>query len=174
MKTQSLAAALRFIYPGKVRPDRRTFAIVLLAVASVSRALTAGVLDNPRDPAVAEVRAREDDYTQGVRNKDVALLNSVFAESFIDTSETGKLINKQRYLELLKGDRSTIESLVTDEFKILVYGDAAVASSRFVLKAKDEDGKQIEEIGRATDVWIRENGRWMCVAAHSSPIKTER
>jgi ketosteroid isomerase-like protein len=146
----------------------------LLAVASVPRALTAGVLDNPRDPAVAEVRAREDDYTQGVRNKNVALLNSVFAESFIDTSETGKLNHKQRYLELLKGDRSTIESLVTDEFKILVYGDAAVASSRFVLKAKDEDGKQIEEIGRATDVWIRENGRWMCVAAHSSPIKTEK
>jgi ketosteroid isomerase-like protein len=109
-----------------------------------------------------------------VRDKDIGLLNSVFAESFIDTSETGKLINKQRYLELLKADRSTIESLVTDEFKILVYGDAAVASSRFVLKAKDEHGKQIEEIGRATDVWVRENGRWMCVAAHSSPIKPEK
>ncbi|HZR06712.1 MAG TPA: nuclear transport factor 2 family protein [Candidatus Udaeobacter sp.] len=149
--------------------------IIFLVVPVIAlRTLVAGATGDPTDPAVAEVKAREDDYTRGARNKDVKLLDAVFAESFIDTSETGMLINKQQYLKMLKADRSTIDSLVTDEFKIFVYGDAAVASSRFVLKGKDENGKPIEEIGRATDFWIKQNGKWMCVAAHSSPIKLER
>jgi ketosteroid isomerase-like protein len=154
--------------------NQRIFAIVFFSAATVCRALTASVTDDPADPAVVDVRAREEDYTRGVRNKDITLLNKLFAESFIDTSETGKLINKQEYFEALKADHSTIESLVTDQFKILVYGDAAVASSRFVLKGKDENGKSVEEIGRATDVWVKQNGKWMCVAAHSSPIKPEK
>ena len=154
--------------------NQRIFAIVFVSAATVSRALTVPVTDDPADPVVVELRAREDDYTRGVRNKDIGLLNTVFAESFIDTSETGKLINKQQYFEELKADRSTIESLVTDQFKILVYGDAAVASSRFVLKGKDENGKSVEEIGRATDIWVKQNGKWMCVAAHSSRIKPEK
>ena len=153
--------------------SRRILAIVLLSVVAAFRASAGPVIDDPRDPTVAEVLAREEDYTRGVRNKDIDLLNTVLAESFVDTSELGKLRNKQRYLELLKADRSTIESLVTDQFKVLVYGDAAVASSRFVLKAKDESGTLIEEIGRATDFWVKENGRWMCVAAHSSVIIPE-
>jgi len=155
--------------------NRVILSIAVLSVATLSCAFTAApVTSDPSDPAVAEVRAREDDYTRGVRNKDAGLLSSVFADSFIDTSETGKVVNKQQYLEQLKADRSTIDSLVTDEFKILVYGDAAVASSRFVLKGRNENGKPIEEIGRATDVWVKQNGKWMCVAAHSSPIKPEK
>jgi len=154
--------------------NQRIFAIVFFSAATTCRALAAPVTDDPADPSVMEVRAREEDYARGVRNKDIGLLNTVFAESFIDTSETGKLINKQQYFEELNADRSTIESLVTDQFKILVYRDAAVASSRFVLKAKDENGKSIEEIGRATDVWVKQNGKWICVAAHSSPIKPEK
>lgn len=155
--------------------NRVILSIAVLSVATLSCALTAApVTSDPNDPAVAEVRAREDDYTRGVRHKDAGLLSTVFADSFIDTSETGKVINKQQYLEQLKADRSTIDSLVTDEFKILIYGDAAVASSRFVLKGRDENGKPIDEIGRATDVWVKQNGKWMCVAAHSSPIKPEK
>ena len=153
--------------------NRRILSIALLGVTAAFRASAGPLVDDPRDPAVAEVRAREEDYNRGVRNKDIDLLNTVFAELFVDTSETGKLRNKQPYLELLRADRSRIESLVTDQFKILVYGDAAVASSRFVLKAKDEDGTLIEDIGRATHFWVKENGRWMCVAAHASVIIPE-
>lgn len=98
--------------------NQRILAIVFFSAATTCRALAAAVTDDPADPSVMEVRAREEDYTRGVRNKDIDLLSTVFAESFIDASETGKLINKQQYFLELKADRSTIESLVTDEFKI--------------------------------------------------------
>lgn len=160
-------------YPFAVNMNRRIFAIILPAAAAFS-VLTAQSPDGRADAAVAEVRAREEDYTRGVRNKDAALLSTVFADSFIDTSETGKLINKREYLEAVRKDRSTIESLVTDQFKIVVYGDAAVASSRFIVKGKDESGKPFEQTGRATDFWVKQNGKWLCVAAHSSPIKPEK
>ena len=64
-----------------------------------------------------------------------------------------------------------IESLIVDQVKITVYGNAAVATSRFAIKAKEENGNRADEIGRATDTWVKQNGKWMCVAAHSSEIK---
>jgi len=126
------------------------------------------------DSSMAQIRARENDYTQGVRAKDVRLLQSVFAETFIDTSESGKIIGRREYLDRVKKDRSTIDSLKVDQIKIFVYGDAAIASSRFVAKGRDENGKPYLQSGRATDVWVKQGNNWMCVAAHSSPLQTNQ
>lgn len=156
---------------GKPRVIAEVVAVIALALSIPVEAEPGKKSQNVGPAAeIAAIRTREEDYTNGVRNKDIALLASVFADSFIDTSASGKLVNKEEYLELLKSDRSTIESLVVDEEKIGVYGDAAVASSRFVVKAREENGKRADEVGRATDVWVKLNGKWMCVAAHSSII----
>jgi ketosteroid isomerase-like protein len=155
-----------------VKPEPFLFALLaftqLLPQARAEIGITSAAAAPPTE--VAAIRAREADYTNGVRNKNVRLMSGVFADSFIDISATGHVINKQQYLEALKADRSVIESLAVDEEKITIYGDAAVATSRFVLKARDQDGKRADEVGRATDVWVKQDGKWMCVAVHSSII----
>jgi hypothetical protein len=31
-------------------------------------------------------------------------------------------------------------------------------------------GKKETDAGRFTDIWVKQNGKWLCVAAHSSTI----
>jgi hypothetical protein len=58
----------------------------------------------------------------------------------------------------------TIKNLEAHDVKIRLMGDFAIihAATRYTMP----DGKQAS--GRYTDVWARQNGRWLAVSAHVS------
>ena len=56
-----------------------------------------------------------------------------------------------------------------DDMKARVYGDAAVVTGRNTSK-ETLKGKDISGLYRWTDTWIKEAGRWQCVATHASMI----
>ena len=115
----------------------------------------------------AEVLAADDHYTHGSLYKDLAELDSVWADTFIDTS--GAVVrNKREMLETIK-NTPKLESIMIDDRKVQVYGDTAIVTGRFTATAI-ENGKKATESGRFTDVWVKQNGKWLCVAAHSSTI----
>lgn len=115
----------------------------------------------------AEVLAAEGHYDHGALTKDLAELDATWADTFIDTS--GPTVrNKREMLEVVKNGPK-FESLRIDDRKIQVYGDTAVVTGRFTLTSLN-NGKKDSEAGRFTDVWIRQNGKWLCVAAHSTTL----
>lgn len=136
-------------------------------------ALAAGLIMTPA-PAAGNVQQQilqgEHDYTYGILHKDIKLLNQVFADDFLDTSATGAVRTKQQMLEIIA--KNPAPTSITESNRIVhIYNDSsAVVSVEFVAKGMDGD-KPYAYRGRATDVWARINGRWQCVAAHSSEIK---
>ena len=137
-------------------------AFVILACAL---AQSQGLHENR--PEEAEVLAADDHYTHGSLHKDLAELDSVWAETFIDTSG-GLVRNKREMLETIKNEPK-LESIRIDDRKVQVYGDTAIVTGRFTATAI-ENGKKASDMGRFTDVWVKRNGKWLCVAAHSSAI----
>ncbi|GEM_PF-301207 len=121
------------------------------------------------DASAGEVLRREHQYTEGLLHGDTRLLASVFADSFVDTSASGVLRDKRQLLAIL-ARQTPPESITETDRKIRIYGDDAVVTVKFEVKGKDH-GKPYEFAGRATDVWIRQDGQWYCVAAHSSAAK---
>jgi ketosteroid isomerase-like protein len=73
-------------------------------------------------------------------------------------------------LEAFKADTSQISEIKETEKQIQLYGDTAVVSVKFEVHGTDE-GEAFEFKGRATDIWVKQNGEWLCVAVHSSPAK---
>ncbi len=60
---------------------------------------------------------------------------------------------------------TTISSLATKT--VYLYGNAAIVTGGY--RAKIElKGKSVVRRGRFTDTWIRENGKWKCVASQST------
>jgi ketosteroid isomerase-like protein len=116
------------------------------------------------------LKVREDQYTQGIIEKDIQLLSGVFAENFVDTFATGQIVTKKQYLALIKADTSEIESLDVEEQNVQFYADTAIVTAKFMLKGQDQ-GKPFTETGRSTDVWVWMKDDWFCVAAHSSSLK---
>jgi ketosteroid isomerase-like protein len=50
-----------------------------------------------------------------------------------------------------------------------VFGDAAVATGTFASQGTYK-GKPFDHRGRFTDTWVKQNGKWLCVASHESLI----
>lgn len=138
-------------------------AIVAITACSAPAAFAAGDVSQ-------QVLQGEHDYTYGILHKDIKLLNQVFADDFLDTSATGALRTKQQMLEIIA--KNPAPASIAESNRIIhVYNDSsAVVAVEFVAKGTAQ-GQPYAYRGRATDVWARINGRWQCVAAHSSEIK---
>ncbi len=87
----------------------------------------------------------------------------------MSTDSEGIVGNKTQEIATLKSGDYVLISTVLDNYKVHVYGDAAVYFGRSTDKAqfKSED---ISGQYQWTDTWAKNGGRWQCVASHGSKI----
>ena len=140
--------------------------ILIVAVLSTNQALAVPITTDVE--SANRVLQREHEYSEALLHGDARMLASVLMDSFVDTSESGSLRDKQQLLQIIAKQHPPT-SITETERKIQVYGAAAVVTVKFDVKGMDR-GKPYEFAGRATDVWIKRSGDWYCVAAHASPI----
>lgn len=149
--------------------DRRLSCwMVFGAAAMMATGLLAAPASIGGGISTKQVLQREHEYSAALLHGDTRLLASVLADSFVDTSESGVLRDKQQLLRIIAHQAPPASITETDR-KIQVYGDAAVVTVKFEVKGT-AGGNRYDSLGRATDVWIKRADNWYCVAAHSSPI----
>jgi ketosteroid isomerase-like protein len=103
---------------------------------------------------------------------DVKAYSRLLAEDYLCTGPDGDIITKAQDLEELNSDENVYRSIIADDFRVRVYGDAAVVTFRLTAK-KQVRGKEITGQERFTNTWIKRDGRWQCVATHYSTIAKE-
>jgi len=139
-----------------------TVCFVLVAIAVPAQ--------TPSTADRAALQKAESSYTAGVLHKDIKLLDSVWADTFVDTDESGSIATKQEQLAKVAASKTQIKSLDVDQERVDWYGDTAVVTERFKV-VYVLDGKEHAEVGRATDVWVKQRGDWKCVVAHASTVR---
>ncbi|MBA2721060.1 MAG: nuclear transport factor 2 family protein [Chloroflexi bacterium] len=108
----------------------------------------------------------QNDWMDAWQRQDRARLEVILAPEFTLTSaRTDQLVDRAEWLRLL--DAVKAESFAYSEFRIDVFGDAAVVRSRLTQVATVGD-QRWDATFALTDVWIRRHGRWQVVARHSS------
>jgi len=116
-----------------------------------------------------ELLKLEQDWANANVKADVAFLDRILAEDCVFTDAEGVVWTKAQSLAHLKPGGHVITSMVSDDMKVRIYGDAAVVTGRNTTK-ETLNGKDTSGQERWTDTWIKRNGRWRCVATHSSRI----
>jgi ketosteroid isomerase-like protein len=101
--------------------------------------------------------------------RDVEAYARLLADDYLETDPDGDMATKAEELALVRSTETTITAVMADDFKVRVYGDAAVVTFRLTFK-KPVDGKEMTGQERFTDTWIKRDGRWQCVAVHYSRI----
>jgi ketosteroid isomerase-like protein len=144
---------------------KKRFAAICLVLFA-----TPALAQVPSEEDRTALQKAEDTYTAGVLHKDVKLLDSVWADTFVDTDEQGGIATKQEQLAKVATSKTQIKSLDVDQERVDWYGDTAVVTERFKVTYV-LDGKEHKETGRATDVWVKQHGEWKCVAAHASTVR---
>lgn len=115
-----------------------------------------------------ELTALENKWTEAAKSGNAGELAPLLADSFVSTDVDGTVRNKAQTLERVK--TGTWETNQISDVKVAVYKSAAVVTGAWTGKGTS-DGKPVDSQERWTDTWVAMNGKWRCVASHSSPMK---
>ncbi len=111
----------------------------------------------------------EDGCNDAYVKVDVAFLDRILADDYTDTDQNGIVSTKTQDIADLKSGDFKLTSCVCDDYKVRVYGNAAVVTARLTMKAQYK-GQDVSGAYRLTDTWVKRSGRWQCVATHLSKI----
>lgn len=108
-------------------------------------------------------------YVNAFREADVAWYGAHLAPDYVVVSSDGSI--KDRSAALVDFAKPVfaehIKSFPVDKVNIRRFGDVALIHAENAFEMKD--GRK--GINRYTDIWVREDGKWCCVAAHITTHK---
>lgn len=140
----------------------------MLAAACLAVAATA---DAQPDRSTRETLIElERSWNDAVYAGDVDVIERLLADEFRGTYDDGSRGDKAREMELVANFNQAVISAVQDDFRVAIYGDTAVVWFTLHLVGLRQ-GQEAELTLRYTDVWIRRDGRWQCVSAHSTRVQ---
>jgi hypothetical protein len=114
--------------------------------------------------------ALENGWNQAQLHHDSKALDELIADTFISTDNDGTFMTKRQFLEDNKDLSYAPTVMANSDQKIFVYGNAAVVAGVYHAKGLNK-GKPFDHYGRFTDTWTFLNGKWVCVASHTSALK---
>jgi ketosteroid isomerase-like protein len=116
-----------------------------------------------------ELRKLVLEWDTALVKNDVATLDRLLGEEF---SFVGGA-NKAQYLASFKSGStdSVVESAVSTDIQIQVYGSTAVLTGLDTIKGKNK-GQPYVARWLYLDVWVLRDGRWQCVKTYASQAKS--
>lgn len=102
-----------------------------------------------------------ENYVRSVAQSDVAWFERHLSDDFLNTSADGTLSDRAGFLAQM-APPSAAPDLRCHDVLVRRFGDFAVIHARTTFTKPDGSAGA----GRFTDVWARQNGRWLCIAAH--------
>lgn len=103
-------------------------------------------------------------------HRDSRALEAMVADRFVNTEYDGEVSDREKFLADIKNPEFKPDMMNIREVKVNLYRDTAVVTGIYQTKGT-YSGKAYEHTGRFTDTWIFENGRWLCVASHTSLLR---
>ena len=142
---------------------------VLLLVLAVG-AVAGAQRDQARQGSDAATRALvdvENKWVEALVKSDIATLDSIFVDNYVDTDERSRRSGKDDLFSFLKSGDLKLDSIKLSDIQVHVYGDAAVVTGSAV-QAGSLLGGPIATNVIFTDTFVRQNGKWRAVASHRS------
>ena len=107
----------------------------------------------------------EKEFAQAIIENNAEAIASFVSDDWIIIDADGNVINKARFLGVIKSGALTHEAMESDDFRVRVYGDCAVLTGLTRTNGKFM-GETFSSLERATDVFVKADGRWLCVLTH--------
>jgi ketosteroid isomerase-like protein len=140
---------------------------LLLALASIAPAAAQKAKDDSQE---TKLLVMEHLWNEAQVNRDSRALDAMIGTSFVNTEYDGELSDKSKFLADIKDPQFNLSSLTIQDLKVNSYGDSAVVVGIYRTKGTYQ-AKPYEHVGRFTDTWVFTEGRWQCVASHTSLLK---
>jgi ketosteroid isomerase-like protein len=122
------------------------------------------------DPREGKLLVLERLWNEAQVNRDAAALEQLVSSRFVNTEYDGEISDKQRFLADIKDPLFKPSLANIQDVKMNFFGDTAVVTGMYHIQGTYH-GKPYDHVGRFTDTWVLDMGKWQCVASHSSLLK---
>ncbi len=146
---------------------RATCCCLLLALASVGQAAAQKSKDDSQE---TKLIVMEHLWNEAQVNRDARALDAMIGGNFVNTEYDGEVSDKAKFLADIRDPHFNLSTLTIQDLKVSMYADSAVVVGVYHTKGTYQN-KPYEHFGRFTDTWVFTEGRWQCVASHTSLLK---
>jgi ketosteroid isomerase-like protein len=109
-----------------------------------------------------ELLKLEEQFAEAIVKNDLEAIGRFVTDEWIIINADGGIIDKERFLGVIKSGTLTHEMMESDDIRVRLYGDSAVVSALTRSKGKFM-GQEFTTHERSTDVFVRHDGQWRCV-----------
>ena len=118
-----------------------------------------------RMTAEEELLKLEKEFAEAIVRNDLESIGRLVTDDWIIIDPNGEIVDGARFFEVIKSGALTHDTMDSEDFRVRVYGDSAVVTAITSTKGKFM-GEEFITRERATDVFVRREGRWQCVLTH--------
>jgi ketosteroid isomerase-like protein len=136
---------------------------MLAGLLSSATAQSAGTIES-------KLMVLERMWNEAQVQRDARALEGLIGEHFVNTEYDGEVSDRQKFLADIADPEFQLSSMNLRDMSVTMYKDTAVVTGIYHAKGV-VSGKPYEHTGRFTDTWVLQDGRWLCVASHTSLLK---
>jgi ketosteroid isomerase-like protein len=111
-------------------------------------------------------------WDRAMVENDVAKIRAFLRDDWTIVGPDGSVDRQDKLLGLVASGDLTHDVMESSDVDVRVVGDVAIVVSRGVSGGAYR-GEKFRLVERGTNVFVREGGRWLCVATHLSLIAGE-
>ncbi|MGE3466624.1 MAG: nuclear transport factor 2 family protein [Pyrinomonadaceae bacterium] len=118
---------------------------------------------------IAELNLIGQAWAAAMVTNDAPLIGSFMSDEWVMVSERG-ISTKERFLSFVESGQLTHSAFeMVGDARIKIYGETAVLTGR-VVNTAHFGGQQFDADEWTSDVFVRHDGKWLCVHSHISPV----
>src|SRR5580698_1888399 len=115
----------------------------------------------------AKLVALERMWNQAQVMRDSTAVASMIGDKFVNTEWDGEVSDRGKFLADFADPKFQPSTMSIDDVKVEMYSSTAIVTGNYHTKGT-YGSKSYEHFGRFTDTWVFQDGKWLCVASHSS------
>ena len=119
---------------------------------------------------VTNLIALERMWNQAQVSRDAAAVASMIRDRFVNTEYDGEVSDRGKFLADFADPEFKPSLMNIQSVEVAMYTSTAVVTGNYHTKGT-YSSKPYEHFGRFTDTWVFQDGKWLCVASHSSLVK---
>lgn len=118
---------------------------------------------------VNEVIEAERRWVQAHRDLDIATLENMLAEEYVQIRPDGSVVGMQVVLESYRSGKRRWDYAESDQYQVTILGDTAILIGRWIGKGENE-GESFDYTARFMAIYVKRDSRWFLVADQSTPF----
>ena len=119
---------------------------------------------------ISEFQKIEDDFNKAIISNKVDEIKKCVNEDWVLVDSQGGIIPQERFFRVLEQGLLFHDTMTKQILRIKIYGDIALVTGRGQNTCSWQ-GQSLEADEWITDVYKKENDKWLCVLTHLTPVK---